>query len=286
MLAVQELSKSFGARAAVNGVSFEVGPGEVFGLLGPNGAGKTTIAKMCVGLLRPDRGSVRVGAGGFTPPANEAQRCIGVAPQDLAIYVELSAEENLRLFAALYGHTPKESAARAREALGAVGLADRARGLVKTFSGGMKRRLNFAAAILNDPEVVLLDEPTAGVDPQSRAGILDLVRGLKQRGKAVVYTTHYMEEAQRLCDRVGIIDQGRLLALGTVPELIAAHGGPETIVLGRDDGEERIETTDPLNDLARLLAGERGRGARTIRLERADLESVFLRLTGRALRDE
>jgi ABC-2 type transport system ATP-binding protein len=124
----------------------------------------------------------------------------------------------------------------------------------------MKRRLNFAAAIVNDPEVVLLDEPTAGVDPQSRAGILDLVRGLRERGKAVVYTTHYMEEAQRICDRVGIIDQGRLLAMDTVPGLIASHGGSETIVLGRDEGEERIETTDPVADLARLLGTERGRG--------------------------
>lgn len=286
MLAVQALTKSFGSRIAVSDVSFCVDPGEVFGLLGPNGAGKTTIAKMCVGLLRPDGGSVRVGASGLSPPETEARRCVGVAPQELAIYDELSAAENLRLFAALFGHSARESARLAQGALEGVGLGDRAKGLVRTFSGGMKRRLNFAAAILNDPEVVLLDEPTAGVDPQSRAGILDLVRGLRERGKAVVYTTHYMEEAQRLCDRVGIIDQGRLLAMDSVPRLIATHGGPETIVLGRDEGEERIETTDPVGDLSRLLASERGRGARTIRLERADLESVFLRLTGRALRDE
>ena len=285
MLTLRDLRKSFGTIVALDGVSLDIRPGEVFGLLGPNGAGKSTTINMAVGLLRPDSGTVRIDGGDPTDPRVRAQ--IGVCPQALAVYDELTGAENLRFFGRMYGLFGPALEARVAELLRLVGLADRGSDRVKTYSGGMKRRLNLAAAIVHDPPLVMMDEPTVGVDPQSRNALYEIVRGLRSSGRTVLYTTHYMEEAEKLCDRVGIIDHGKLLALDTVPGLIAAHGGTSVVVVQRasDDGqarEERIETAEPVAVVSRELA--RGQ-TRSLAIERPSLELVFLNLTGRKLRD-
>lgn len=299
MLRLTDLRKSFGSIAAVDGVSLEVRRGEVFGLLGPNGAGKSTTISMAVGLLAPDSGSVDINEQG--PPTNHRVRAhIGVATQALAIYDQLTGLENLRLFGRLYGLSGSGLSGRVERALDLVGLLPRAKDLASAYSGGMKRRLNLAAALIHDPPLLLLDEPTAGVDPQSRNNILDTVRELAKQGRTIIYTTHYMEEAQRLCDRVGIIDKGRLLCVGTVDELVRAHGGKSLVRVSRGEHEDAIETDDPLHAIESAIA--RGRNTPTstatanagsagmhaitgIRIDRPDLESVFLSLTGRRLRD-
>ncbi len=280
MLVLHELRKSFGTLLAVDGLSLRVKPGEVFGLLGPNGAGKTTTISMAVGLLAPDSGSAELeGLGTCSDP--KVRRSIGMAPQALALYDNLSADENLRFFGTLYGLSGTTLAGRVDAVLNAVGLADRRKDYAGTYSGGMKRRLNLAAALVHDPPILLLDEPTAGVDPQSRASIIDMVRSLQARGKTVIYTTHYMEEAQKICDRVGIIDKGRLLDVGTVDELIHRHGGDSVVTVKRGEVEERIQTAEPMRVLSDAVRGE----ATSVRVDRPDLEAVFLNLTGRRLRD-
>jgi len=216
MLRVENLTKRYGQRVAVNAISFSIDQGETVGLLGPNGAGKTTAIAMISGISRPDGGEVSLGGISVTQNANALKRRVGLVPQDLALYDELSAWANLQLFGGLYGLTAAQLQPRAEAALSLVGLADRSKDRVKTFSGGMKRRLNIAAALLHDPDLILLDEPTVGVDPQSRNAIFDNLEELKRRGKTLLYTTHYMEEAERLCDRVLILDQGRILANDTV----------------------------------------------------------------------
>ncbi|MBL0926724.1 MAG: ABC transporter ATP-binding protein [Phycisphaerales bacterium] len=281
MLVLTDIRKSFGATVAVDGLSLRVGRGEVFGLLGPNGAGKSTTISIAIGLLPPDSGTVTLEGLG-DPRHAAARRHIGVAPQALAIYDDLSAAENLLFIGRMYGIGHRALRGRVADLLELVGLTDRARDRAGTFSGGMKRRLNLAAAIVHEPPLVLLDEPTAGVDPQSRNNLLELVRTLRARGCTVLYTTHYMEEAQRLCDRVAIIDRGRVLAVGTVDELIARHGGRSVLTVTTDSGERRIETDDPLRELAGLMPGG---GIANMRIDRPDLESVFLHLTGRLLRD-
>lgn len=263
-------------------MSLEVRKGEVFGLLGPNGAGKSTTISMCTGLLAPDSGRVEVAELG-APSEERVRGRMGLAPQAIALYEDLTARENMVFFGRLYGMDGAALKKRVDELLELVGLADRAKDRVKVYSGGMQRRLNLAAALVNDPDVVLLDEPTAGVDPHSRNAIFELVMGLRARGKCVVYTTHYMEEAQRLCDRVGVMDHGKLLALGTVEELIGAHGGKTVVAVVRAEGEERIATSDPVAELQRFMAD--GRQTIGVRIERPNLESVFLSLTGRSLRD-
>jgi ABC-2 type transport system ATP-binding protein len=281
MLALQGLRKRYGAQVALDGLSLEVRRGEIFGLLGPNGAGKTTTVGLAIGLLAPDEGTVTIaGLGSPSEPAVRAR--IGLAPQALALYDGLSGEENVAFFGSVYGLAGARLAERVKAALAFVGLLDRARDRVGTYSGGMKRRLNLAVALVHDPELILLDEPTVGVDPQSRNLIFDNVRRLREAGKTIVYTTHYMEEAERLCDRVGIVDNGRLLALGTVPELMAAHGGRPVLVAEAGGEEIRVEADDPLLELNRLAAG---RPVSAFRVERANLEQVFLHLTGRQLRD-
>jgi ABC-2 type transport system ATP-binding protein len=216
---------------------------------------------------------------------------LGLAPQEITLYAELTARENLRFFADLYGVT--NARVRVDELLALVELDARANDRVATFSGGMKRRLNLAAALVHDPKLVLLDEPTAGVDPQSRNRILELVRRLAGEGKTVLYTTHYMEEAAKICDRVGIVDHGRMLDVGTVAELVARHGGQSAVTIERDGAEERILTADPVAEVARQFAransdrerGEVSREVTGLRIERPDLETVFLSLTGRSLRE-
>src|SRR4051794_29390004 len=212
MLEVQALHKRYGDLIAVHEVSFTAREGEMVGLLGPNGAGKTTTVSMIAGLLPPDRGEVRIGGGIVRSETDPVKRRMGLVPQDLALHDELSARENLTLFGSLYGlkGAPLQSAMERNLEL--VGLADRAKDRTSTFSGGMKRRLNLAAALLHDPQILLLDEPTVGVDPQSRNAIFDNLEALKRRGKTLVYTTHYMEEAERLCDRIIIIDHGKVIA--------------------------------------------------------------------------
>jgi ABC-2 type transport system ATP-binding protein len=234
---------------AVDDLSLAVTPGEVFGLLGPNGAGKSTTINLAVGLLSPDAGRIDL-AGQGTPDREAVRRRIGVAPQALALYELLTGEENLRFMGQLYGLEGLRLRERVQWALEFVGLVERRHSRVDAYSGGMKRRLNLAAAIVHDPELILLDEPTVGVDPQSRNQIFDNILALKALGRTIIYTTHYMEEAERLCDRVAVIDHGRLLALGSVQQLLDAHGIAPQMVL-----------------------------------QRGTLEQVFLQLTGRSLRD-
>ncbi len=281
MLKLNGIYKAFGSTKAVDGLTLEIKEGEVFGLLGPNGAGKTTTVNLAMGLLAPDRGTIEIGDG--RSPLDAASRAlVGVAPQAIALYEELTGRENLTFFGRLQGLGRGKLKSRVASALEFVDLAERAGDHVKKYSGGMKRRLNLACALIHDPPLILLDEPTAGVDPQSRNALYENIKALKAEGRTIIYTTHYMEEAQKLCDRVGIIDLGRLLALDTVEGLIANHGGASVLVVDRGDKEERVETADPLAELTRLNSGG---GLKTFRLERPDLEQVFLNLTGRKLRD-
>lgn len=281
MIRFSGVRKTYGQTVAVDALDLEIRRGEVFGLLGPNGAGKSTTVGLAVGLLEPDRGTVEI--EGVGPPTLVAARAkIGITPQALALYEEMTAEENLRFFGVLHGLERQALASRVAWALEFVGLTPRAKDRASTYSGGMKRRLNLAIGVINDPPLLLLDEPTVGVDPQSRNAIFDNILAMKREGRTILYTTHYMEEAEKLCDRVGIIDHGKLLALDTVPGLIAAHGGRSTLVFSENGAESRVETDDPVAELARL--GDRARHGR-FRLEQPDLEAVFLRLTGRTLRD-
>ena len=281
MITLSDLRKVFGSIVAVDNLTLEIRPGEVFGLLGPNGAGKTTTVNMAIGLLKPDAGRV-VFDGQGSPEDAAVRRRIGVAPQEMAIYDELSGEENVSFFGRLQGLTGRELAERVAWSLEFVGLSDRRRHRAKTYSGGMQRRLNLAIAIVHDPALLLLDEPTVGVDPQSRNAIFERIEALQERGRTIVYTTHYMEEAQRLCDRVCIIDRGKVLALDTVDALIAAHGGKSVVRARTSEGETRIETDDPVAELKRL---QEAGGLEHFRVDRPDLEQVFLNLTGRHLRD-
>jgi len=280
MIELTDVRKSYGAIQALQGLSLSVARGEIFGLLGPNGAGKSTAMHVLVGLLRPDSGRVRVLDGAPTDPAVRAR--IGIAPQSLALYEQLSGRENLAFYARLYGLKGRTLDAALDAALDFVRLADRQHDRTVTYSGGMQRRLNIACAIVHSPELVLLDEPTVGVDPQSRNAIFDNVLALRARGTTVLYTTHYMEEAERLCDRVGIVDNGKLLAIDTPPGLVQAHGGKPRLLVRRNGTEQHVETDDPL---ATLNALAREAPLDSFHLERATLEQVFLNLTGRSLRD-
>jgi ABC-2 type transport system ATP-binding protein len=307
LLRAEGLKKSYGERAAVIDVSLEVAAGEVLGLLGPNGAGKSTTIAMVCGLTPPDAGRVLVGGTVLAQDEAACKRRIGLVPQDLALFEDLPAQANVELFGALYGLPPAKARRRTTEVLTAVGLADRARDKPATFSGGMKRRLNIACALVHDPDVLLLDEPTAGVDPQSRNAIFDTLLALKAAGKALVYTTHYMEEVERLADRVVIIDHGRVVAQGTLPELyrmlpiaqkltLDIDGEPARDWLGALPGVHTVTQTSGrwtlgLDDLALgtvavlQALGAAGLAVRHIDSDRANLEDVFLALTGRQLRD-
>lgn len=280
MLKFDNVRKAFGRTLAVDGLSLDVRRGEVIGLLGPNGAGKTTSVNLAVGLLQPDSGRVAFDGSGPHDPA--VRRRIGVAPQALAVYDELTGEENVRFFGQMQGLSGAQLKERSRRALEMVGLSDRRAGRAKTYSGGMKRRLNLAVALVHEPELLILDEPTAGVDPQSRNAIFVNIEELNAGGVTIIYTTHYMEEAERLCDRVAIVDHGRLMALDTVDTLITAHGGRRVLHAVTDRGELRVETDDPVAELNRLQQSER---LLRFELQRPSLEAVFLNLTGRALRD-
>jgi linearmycin/streptolysin S transport system ATP-binding protein len=281
VLTLTNLRKSFGSIVAVNDLSLAVRRGELFGLLGPNGAGKSTTVSLAVGLLAPDTGQVRIeGLGDPIEPA--VRQRIGVATQALALYDLLSANENLRFFGEVYGLSGGQLDTRVAWCLDFVGLSDRKDDRVGTYSGGMKRRLNLAAALVHDPDLLLLDEPTAGVDPQSRNKIFENIETLHREGRTIIYTTHYMEEAERLCERIAIIDHGKLLAMGSVGELLGSYGGAPTLVVQTNGDARRIQTTDPLSELNRIAAST---PIDSFHLERPTLEQVFLRLTGRSLRD-
>ena len=280
MLTFENVRKTYGSLVAVDGLTLTVERGEALGLLGPNGAGKSTSVNLAVGLLAADSGRITV--AGNDPRRPDARQRIGVAPQALALYDLLSGRENLRFFGQMYGMSGAPLSSRVDWALDFVGLTDRAHDRVTAYSGGMKRRLNLAAAVVHDPELILLDEPTVGVDPQSRNQIFENILALKHLGRTIIYTTHYMEEAERLCDRVAVIDHGKLLALGTVDALLKAHGAKPTLVAHTAAGEHRAETTDPLTELNRLAAAG---PVLSFHMERATLEQVFLHLTGRSLRD-
>jgi ABC-2 type transport system ATP-binding protein len=283
MLTLTNLRKHFGPASrrvvAVDGVSLTVRKGEVFGLLGPNGAGKSTTIGMATGLISPDEGTVNIEGAG-APTTSTARLHLGVAPQELALYEQLTGEENLRFFGKLYELSGDALSKRVDTVLELVGLSPRRR--VVTYSGGMKRRLNLAVALIHDPPLLLLDEPTAGVDPHSRNNLIDVVRKLASEGRTIIYTTHYMEEASKLCDRIAIMDKGKVLAQGTLSELTAAHGGHTVVTVSHGDSQERIETADPLKEIARVMAAGT---ATNVRIDAPDLESVFLALTGRSMRD-
>ncbi len=296
MLTLRSLAKRYGKVVAIDDLDLEVEDGETFGLLGPNGAGKSTTIRCALGVTTPDAGMIDIaGRGAPTDPAVRAR--IGYAPQELAIYDEMTASENLRFFARLQGLRGARLRERVAWALAFAALDDRKHDRVAGYSGGMKRRLNLACAVVHDPDLLLLDEPTVGVDPQSRNHLFDTVERLAGEGKTIVYTTHYMEEAQRLCDRVAIIDHGRVLACDGVDALIAAHGGRAVVEAELDgepedaarlpgpvrDGVLRFESRDAADALDRLRAA--GVPFRTLHVKQPDLESVFLDLTGRSLRD-
>ena len=295
VLEAVELKKRFDDVEAVRGVDLRIEPGETFGLLGPNGAGKSTTINMLVGALAPDSGRARLDGKPVTDP--DVRRAIGIAPQDLAIYEELSAEENLALFARIYGLRGSRLRERVQWGLELAGLTERRRDRAGTFSGGMKRRLNLACAAVHEPAVLICDEPTVGVDPQSRNHIFDSIEALSDAGATVLYTTHYMEEAERLCDRVAIMDHGQVLVTGRVDALIDEHGGTAIVeaklsaapkdpegLPGVLEGETlRVESDDPLATVAAL--GQCDVEIAKLRVDRPDLERVFLHLTGRSLRD-
>ena len=309
MLSATELNKSYVGRAVVSGVSLRLEPGRVLGLLGPNGAGKSTTVSMLCGLLRPDRGDVAFddGTSPMNGRADAFKRRIGLVPQDIALYEELPARQNLELFGALYGLSGANLARRSDEALELVGLADRARDKPSTFSGGMKRRLNIACALVHDPDVLVFDEPTVGVDPQSRNAIFDNLEVLRDRGKALMYTTHYMEEAERLCDRIVIVDHGRVVANDELGALLRhARSGerveidvgqtvdcapllavPGVVEANEANGVLNVTLQSLAKDMAPVLAwcSAQGLAIRHINSVRANLEDVFLALTGRQLRD-
>jgi len=303
MIKTEQLSKSYGSFVAAEDINFEVRPGEIFGLLGPNGAGKSTTINCISGLLKPSLGEVSINGHLVLSDAVKAKQSLGLVPQDLAIYEDLSGQENLNFWGQAYGLGGDQLKARMATVLQQVGLESRAKDLVSTYSGGMKRRLNFACAILHEPRALLLDEPTVGVDPQSREHLLSAVEDLKAAGTAVLYTTHYMEEAERLCDRLAIIDHGKIIASGTLEELREQMGEKDLITLHGDFSQvseqllQDFEVIEWQDNSIRLLAKEaasrlsdilsrfaKGQIKQTA-VQQANLESLFIKLTGRELRD-
>jgi ABC-2 type transport system ATP-binding protein len=308
-LACHRLTRRFGDRVAVDDVSFQVWPSEVYGLLGPNGAGKTTTIRMVCGLLRADEGHVEVAGRRIDGKTRDGRSLIGYVPQDIALYPDLSARENLRFFGRLYGLTGRSLEVRVDAVLEVTDLRERAEDRVDSFSGGMQRRLNIGAGLVHEPNLLILDEPTVGVDPQSRHAILEAVRHFGDAGTAVLYTTHYMEEAERLCDRVGIVDHGRLVAQGSHRELVDLVREHDRVELAASGDLDRFaKACSALPDVESATAGDglvhvlTGQGRRvlpkllelaesndtvvkSVQVVEPDLEAVFLHLTGSALRE-
>jgi len=305
MIQIQNIKKSFPSTVALAGISLEIRKQEFFGLLGPNGAGKTTFMHLLVGYLNPDSGKIIIDGDVVTQSNLAIRRKIGFVPQSLALYDELSAQENLEIFGGLFDTPKAVLKTRIREQLEAVGLDERRKDKVNTFSGGMKRRLNLIASLLHDPIVLLCDEPTVGVDPQSRNAIFEYLIRLNQEGKTIIYTTHYMEEAERLCSRIGIIDQGKIIANGSLDELFELFPYEELILITKNPSTtkcrtffEKFGTCVEVDDhfelkpskgfiLSHFFAHveEQGISYRWIELHKPTLEELFLTLTGRSLRD-
>ena len=306
---VKNLHKAFGQLKAVEGVSFNVEKGEIFSLLGPNGAGKTTILSMLSCLLRPDEGDALVMGHSIQKDQMGVKSTLGVVPQDIALYEDMSARENLVFWARMYGLRGEVLKTRVDEVLEVIGLTDRAKDRVDKYSGGMKRRVNIGVALLHKPQIIFMDEPTVGIDPQSRRNILDSVVTLKNQGMTVLYTTHYMEEAQELSDHIAIMDHGRIIASGTNQDLVKIVGELDRITVtlnaepGRvidawksvkgvkqvtaENGSLAILADDSNRVLPRLFETAAAGSVRilTVAIQEPNLESVFLHLTGRALRD-
>ena len=311
ILEVHNLVKKYGDFTAVKGISFDIKEGEIFSLLGPNGAGKTTTISMLSTLYTPTSGDATIGGYSVTKDPMAVKQVIGVVPQDIALYEDLTARENLIFWGQMYGLSGKALNSRVDEVLEQIGLTDKAKNRVKTYSGGMKRRVNIGVGLLHKPRLLFMDEPTVGIDPQSRRAILDTVKDLNKQGMTLLYTTHYMEEAQELSDRVGIIDHGDLIALGTQAELTKQVGQTDTLILHigeNDDPETLAQSLKGLNGVQHAevtensvaivtpsaeeilavvvtKANERGIKIRTMEIREPNLEAVFLHLTGRALRD-
>jgi ABC-2 type transport system ATP-binding protein len=306
---VQELRKSFGQLAAVDGASFQVAQGEIFSLLGPNGAGKTTMLSLLSCLLHPASGDAVVLGHSIRKDPMGVKSVLGVVPQEIALYEDMSARENLTFWGKMYGLRGAKLKTRVAEVLEVIGLTDRANDFIKKYSGGMKRRVNIGVALLHKPQVIYMDEPTVGIDPQSRRSILDNVIALKNNGMTVLYTTHYMEEAQELSDHVAIMDHGKVIASGTNQELVRIVGELDRITVTinaesakvleswktvqgvnkvmAEDGTLTVLADDSNRVLPRLFEAAAAGGVRitSVKIEEPNLESVFLQLTGRALRD-
>jgi ABC-2 type transport system ATP-binding protein len=311
ILEVHDLVKKYDRFTAVKGISFDIQQGEIFSLLGPNGAGKTTTISMLSTLYRPTSGEAFIAGRSITKEPLAVRSLIGVIPQDLAIYDDLTARENLSFWGHMYGLSGKALEMRIDEILEQIGLKDKARERTKTYSGGMKRRLNIGVGLLHKPRLLFMDEPTVGIDPQSRRAILDSVKELNSQGMTVLYTTHYMEEAQELSNRVGIIDHGELIALGNQSELTRQVGEKEAVILHVGEGDNPSALANAVRGLRGVLkadvsdhtvtvitpaakeilastvtrANEIGIKIRSVDIHEPDLEAVFLHLTGRALRD-
>ena len=309
MIDVQHLRKQYGDLVAVDDVSLTAERGSIFGLLGPNGAGKTTTISCISGLLRPTSGKITVSGHDVVTDGPAARRHLGIVPQELALYSDLSAAANLEFWGSAYGLAGEPLRRRVGEVLSLIGLADRGKDHTSTFSGGMKRRLNFGCGIVHNPKVLLLDEPTAGVDPQSRVRLLELVREQARAGTTVIYTTHYMEEAQDLCDRIAIVDRGKLLAVGTLDELRRLVGEKDLVRLaGRFDAAAATRALEALDEVKVLSAAgdaltiamagasrklpaiftalaSTGADIQETTLSMPSLESLFITLTGRELRE-
>jgi ABC-2 type transport system ATP-binding protein len=305
MVSIQKITKKFSTVIALDNISLDIQRQEFFGLLGPNGAGKTTLMNLIVGYLNADGGTITIDGDAVSQDTLEIRKNIGFVPQSLAVYDEMNAQENLEMFGKLFGVPENILKQRIVDQLHAVELYERRKEKVKNFSGGMKRRLNIIASMLHDPKVLLCDEPTVGVDPQSRNAIFDFLTGLNKQGKTVIYTTHYMEEAERLCSRIAIIDHGKIIALGTTDELLEKLPYEETIMITRNEITAKhrelfqefgtLEEIDdhfelkPINEftLSKFFARieEKKIKYQWVELHRPTLEALFLQLTGRRLRD-
>ncbi|HOP21582.1 MAG TPA: ABC transporter ATP-binding protein [Gammaproteobacteria bacterium] len=307
MIEVRGLSKIYGSFQAVNNVNFVAKAGEIFGLLGPNGAGKSTTINCISGLISPTDGSVLINGHNITTDSVKAKQSLGLVPQELALYEDLSAYENLVFWGSAYGLSGNQLQERIQQVLNEVGLETRQKDAVNQFSGGMKRRLNFACAVLHKPAALLLDEPTVGIDPQSREHLMQAILKLKEQGTAVIYTTHYMEEAERLCDNLAIIDKGEIIATGTVDALRSQLGERDLItfqgqfqnpesseleslgaeILEQSENEIRLLISDAPKNLSSVMKSIESQHGKisNVNLAQANLESLFIKLTGRALRD-